>query len=85
MSDEVRRKLAAELRGLGLIRMARDAEHGYYSDFDSPLATPKMTLAQELAEAAGSEARSEESLLPCLPPDPECNGMETYPRYQTCE
>ena len=59
MSDEVRRKLAAELRGLGLIRMARDAEHGYYSDFDSPLATPKMTLAQELAEAAGSEARSE--------------------------
>lgn len=42
--------LARELDGLQLHSMAAKARVGYYSDFDSPLALPKMQLVGELRE-----------------------------------
>jgi hypothetical protein len=46
-------KLAVELETLKLIQMAAKARVGYYSDFDSPLATPKMALVQEIRQCVG--------------------------------
>lgn len=43
-------KLAAELRGAGLEEMAALAERGYYHDFLSPLETPCIQLATDLAK-----------------------------------
>lgn len=43
--------LAGELRKAGLEDMAAKAETGYYHDFLSPLATPAIQLASDLAEA----------------------------------
>lgn len=43
--------LAIELSKAGLHVMAARAEHGYYHDFRSPLATPKLQLAADLVEA----------------------------------
>lgn len=42
--------LAAELHKAGLHDMAIRAGQGYYHDFMSPLATPCMQLAADLAE-----------------------------------
>ena len=43
--------LAAELRKASLGQMAAKAETGYYHDFLSPLATPCLQLAADLADA----------------------------------
>lgn len=42
--------LATALRDAGLAAMSAAAGRGYYSDFQSPLDAPKMTLAQHLAQ-----------------------------------
>lgn len=47
--------LAAALREAGLDDMADKAAEGYYHDFLSPLATPEMQLAEDLA-AIGTDA-----------------------------
>lgn len=47
--------LAAELTKAGLHDMAAKAATGYYHDFLSPLATPCLQLAEDLA-AAGTPA-----------------------------
>lgn len=44
-------KLAAELHKAGLGNMAVLAAQGYYHDYLSPLATPCIQLAADLAEA----------------------------------
>lgn len=44
-------KLAAELNKAGLGNMAMLASQGYYHDFLSPLATPCIQLAADLARA----------------------------------
>lgn len=49
-------KLAAALRKAGLNEMAGKAEAGYYHDFLSPLDTPCIQLAADLAEAGTREA-----------------------------
>jgi hypothetical protein len=43
--------LAAELAKAGLLNMSVLAANGYYHDFLSPLATPCIQLASDLAEA----------------------------------
>jgi hypothetical protein len=43
--------LAAELAKAGLTEMAAKAARGYYHDFLSPLATPGLQLAADLAKA----------------------------------
>ena len=48
MSDEARHKLAEELQKLDMPEEAQNALEGYYSDFDSPLVTPKMVLVEAL-------------------------------------
>lgn len=48
-------KLAAELRKAGLFDMSVRAAAGHYDDFLSPLATPCLQLAADLA-AAGTPA-----------------------------
>jgi len=45
-------KLAAALREVGLDEMADKAATGYYHDYLSPLATPAITLVNDLAVAA---------------------------------
>lgn len=57
MSDRVHTKdlLAAELHKAGLHDMAMRAGQGYYHDFLSPLATPCLQLAADLA-AVGTPA-----------------------------
>lgn len=50
MSAEERLAVVLEERGLKV--MAAKARTGYYSDFHSPLATPKIQLARELHGAA---------------------------------
>lgn len=47
-------KLAAVLQEAGLPEMSKKAATGYYDDFLSPIATPKLTLIRELA-AAGKQ------------------------------
>lgn len=49
-------KLAAELNKIGLMDMAIKAANGYYHDFLSPLATPCLQLAADLAAAGTPEA-----------------------------
>lgn len=49
-------KLAAELNKAGLGKMALLAAQGYYHDFLSPLATPCLQLAADLAAAGTPEA-----------------------------
>lgn len=49
-------KLSAELHKIGLGDMAVRAAHGYYHDFLSPLATPCMQLAADLAAVGTPEA-----------------------------
>ena len=54
MSRQERRRvvcnqLADELRKLGQPAMSDAAREGHYSDYGSPLAAPKVTLAGELA------------------------------------
>lgn len=49
-------KLAAELNKAGLGKMAILAAQGYYHDFLSPLATPCLQLAADLAAAGTPEA-----------------------------
>jgi hypothetical protein len=48
--------LAAELSKAGLTHMAEMAAEGYYHDFLSPLATPCIQLAADLAGVGTSEA-----------------------------
>jgi hypothetical protein len=45
-------KLAAELTKAGLHEMAAMASQGFYDDFLSPLDTPCLQLAHDLAQAA---------------------------------
>jgi hypothetical protein len=52
MSDDIRRKLSAELQKLDMPEAAQDALEGLYSDVDSPLAEPKRTLTETLWTAA---------------------------------
>ncbi len=47
--------LAAELETAGLADMAKKAREGYYHDFLSPLDTPCLQLAEDLA-AVGTPA-----------------------------
>lgn len=42
-------KLAEVLQEAGLHEMSKKAATGYYDDFSSPIATPKLTLIRELA------------------------------------
>jgi hypothetical protein len=49
-------KLAAELKKAGLHEMVAKAATGYYHDFLSPLDTPCLQLAADLAEAGTPEA-----------------------------
>jgi hypothetical protein len=51
-----RARLVNALHAAGLREMAERAERGHYSDFDSPLALPKMALAEELADAGTAAA-----------------------------
>lgn len=65
MSDEIRRKLAEALAEVGMHEAAKMALEGFYSDVDSPLATPKMALVDALwtaAEMAKGEERKDEIL-----------------------
>jgi hypothetical protein len=55
MIKTVYEALAKELEAVGLPQMAAKARVGYYSDFDSTIAFPKMTLVDEL-RALGQEA-----------------------------
>lgn len=48
--------LAAELRKIGLLDMALKASTGYYHDFLSPLTTPCLQLAADLAAIGSPEA-----------------------------
>ena len=48
--------LAQELRNVGLIEMADRAATGWYHDYLSPLATPAVTLANDLAVAAKNDS-----------------------------
>jgi hypothetical protein len=52
MSDDIRRKLSAEMQKLDMPEAAQNALDGLYSDFDSPLVTPKVTLCSTLWTAA---------------------------------
>ena len=52
MSDDIRRKLSAELQKLDMPEAAQNALDGLYSDVDSPLAAPKVTLMETLWTAA---------------------------------
>ncbi len=47
--------LAAELNKIGLGDMAIKAASGYYHDFLSPIATPCLQLAEDLAKAGTRE------------------------------
>ena len=49
-------RLAEALRTAGLLQMADQAAEGYYHDFLSPLATPCLQLAEDLAMAGTPEA-----------------------------
>lgn len=49
-------KLASELRKIGLLNMSIEAANGYYDDFLSPLATPCIQLAADLAAVGSKEA-----------------------------
>jgi hypothetical protein len=55
MSDDIRRKLSAELQKLDMAEAAQDALDGLYSDVDSPLAAPKVTLCETLWTRAEME------------------------------
>lgn len=48
--------LAGELRKIGLLDMSVKAASGYYHDFLSPLATPCLQLAADLAAIGTPEA-----------------------------
>jgi hypothetical protein len=48
--------LAQELTKAGLLEMAAKAATGYYHDFLSPLPTPCLQLAEDLAKAGTPEA-----------------------------
>lgn len=48
-------RLAQALHALGDFDMEKKAREGYYGDFTSPLATPIMTLVQDL-DAKGYSA-----------------------------
>lgn len=48
--------LAEELTKAGLPEMAKKAAEGYYHDFLSPLATPCLQLAEDLASAGTAQA-----------------------------
>jgi hypothetical protein len=48
--------LAGELERAGLPEMATKARTGYYHDFMSPLATPCLQLAADLAEVGTTAA-----------------------------
>jgi len=54
-SKDTDNRLETALRDAGLGDLANKAGTGFYSDFGSPLAFPKMALAEELA-ADGSPA-----------------------------
>lgn len=45
---ETNEKLARELEKLGHANIADAARQGHYSDFNSPLVLPKITLVSEL-------------------------------------
>lgn len=49
-------KLAQALREAGLLNMSVLAANGYYHDFLSPLATPCIQLATDLAQVGTPEA-----------------------------
>ena len=49
-------KLAAALEDAGLLEMAGKARVGYYHDYMSPLATPCLQLASDLATAGTPKA-----------------------------
>lgn len=48
--------LAAELRKIGLPGMADAAAEGFYHDFESPIATPAIQLANDLQKVGTPEA-----------------------------
>ena len=60
MSDDIRRKLSAELQKLDMPEAAQNALEGLYSDFDSPLAAPKVTLCETLWTAADLATRRDD-------------------------
>lgn len=45
-------RLAMALRERGLTTLALNAEQGFYDDFDSPLALPKVALVADLRQVA---------------------------------
>ena len=55
MNDEVRRRLALALVEVDMVEAAQLALEGFYSDTDSPLAAPKMTLVETLWTRAEME------------------------------
>jgi hypothetical protein len=63
MTDDIRRKLSAELQKVDMPEAAQDALDGLYSDFDSPLVAPKVTLCETLWTAADRATRQGEAIL----------------------
>lgn len=57
MTENSKQKLARYLRVAGLEEMAKQAERGYYHDFESPLTFPEMQLEQDLREARDAHNR----------------------------
>jgi hypothetical protein len=55
--------LAQELRKVGLTEMADRAAAGWYHDYLSPLATPAITLADDLAVAARNDSPQRAAIL----------------------
>lgn len=56
MAEHTKDRLARELVTAGLPEMAAKAATGYYDDFLSPLATPCLQLAADLARVATPQA-----------------------------
>lgn len=54
MPEATKDRLAAELRAAGLDDMAERAAEGLYDEYQSPLPTPLMELAADLAVKAAS-------------------------------
>jgi hypothetical protein len=60
MSDIIRRRLADALHAVDMQDAAKMALEGYYDDFDSPLAAPKVALLDTLYTAAGMSTHKPE-------------------------
>lgn len=55
-TTRTRARLVGALQEAGLGDMAEKAGRGHYSDSESPLALPKMALAEELADIGSAAA-----------------------------